>query len=155
MIVTIFRAPAFVVTLGGMFILMAVLLWLLPATSVIPLADTPLEKISNTCIPAWLSYVLLAVVLVVFGGMRLTQHRSRTSEEIPSNLLRSTVVPTALLAVVTLIPLIFVFNSYQGVPTPVAIVLALMGFIAYVTTQTPLGRQVYAIGGNPEGARRA
>ncbi|BCB74806.1 sugar ABC transporter permease [Phytohabitans flavus] len=154
-VVNVFRAPAFVVTLGGMFVLNAVLLWLLPATSVIPLADTPLEKIANTFVPAWLSYVLLLAVVLLFAGMRFAHHRARLGEGMPSNLVRSTVIPAAALAAVGLVPLIFVFNAYRGVPTPVVIVLALMAGIAYVTSQTPLGRQIYAIGGNPEGARRA
>lgn len=153
-IVTTFRVPAFVVTLGGMFVLSAALLWLLPATSVIPLADTPLENVSNTFIPAWLSYVLLLVALAVFGGLRFSDNRSRVRQGMPSNLIRSTVLPTVAMGGVALVILVFVFGTYRGVPTPVVIVLTLIGIMAYITTQTPLGRQIYAIGGNPEGARR-
>jgi len=72
----------------------------------------------------------------------------------PSNLIRSTVLPTVALGAVALVILVFVFGPYRGVPTPVVIVLTLIGIMAYITTQTPLGRQIYAIGGNPEGARR-
>jgi D-xylose transport system permease protein len=155
LIVTTFKTPAFVVTLGGMFIMSAVLLWLLPATSVIPLADTPLQEIANTFIPAWLSYVLLFVVVGSFAGMRFAHHRGRIREGLDSSLVKSTILPSAVLALAGLLCLVLVFNSYRGVPTPVVIVMTLISGMAYLTTQTPFGRQIYAIGGNPEGARRA
>jgi D-xylose transport system permease protein len=48
---------------------------------------------------------------------------------------------------------IAVLNSYAGVPVPVLIfvLIALAG--AFVTRNTPFGRYLYAIGGNPEAAR--
>lgn len=154
-IVTGFRAPAFIVTLGVMFVLNAVLLWLLPATSVIPLANTPLAEISNTFIPAWLSYAFFALVMVVYLGMRLADHRRRVANGLATSLVKRVVYPTLALVVVGMVFLVFVFNAYKGVPTPVVVVMTLMVIMAYVTTQTRLGRRIYATGGNPEAARRA
>ncbi|HTL42063.1 MAG TPA: sugar ABC transporter permease [Pseudolysinimonas sp.] len=154
-IVTGFRAPSFIVTLGGMFVMNAVLLWLLPATSVIPLADTPLAVISNTFVPAWFSYLLLGVALLAFLAMRLSDHRGRLAALAPSSLLRAVIVPTLIIGVLGLVCLVFVFNAYRGVPTPVVIVMILMLLLSYITTQTRFGRKVYAVGGNPEAARRA
>ncbi|MGZ4399563.1 MAG: ABC transporter permease subunit [Gaiellaceae bacterium] len=42
-----------------------------------------------------------------------------------------------------------------GVPTPGVILLGLVVFFAWVTTRTQFGRYIYAIGGNPEAARRS
>jgi D-xylose transport system permease protein len=154
-IVTVFRAPSFVVTLGGMFILEATLLWLLPLTQEVPLAGTPLQSIAGSYLAAWASYVVAAVVVLVYGGLRWTHHRARLREGLSSTLLRSTILPSAILTVCLLIPLIFVFNNYLGVPTPALIVLGVCAVMAYVAYQTPLGKYIYAIGGNPEAARRA
>ena len=50
---------------------------------------------------------------------------------------------------------LWVFVSYQGLPAPVAILGAIAIVAAFVARHTAFGRHVYAIGGNPEAARRA
>jgi D-xylose transport system permease protein len=154
-IVTLFKAPAFIVTLGGYFIMGAGLLWLLPATSVIPLANTPLETVAGTFLPVWISYVLALAAVIAFAALRFVHHRGRVREGIPSHPVRSVLFPAAALAATIAIVLVFVFNAGQGVPTPALIVLGLMAGLSYVAEQTPYGRRLYAIGGNPEAARRA
>jgi len=64
-------------------------------------------------------------------------------------------LPTVGLAVVVFGILISVFNPYRGVPLPAVIVVTIAAVLSYVGTQTPLGKHIYAIGGNPEAARRA
>jgi D-xylose transport system permease protein len=154
LIVTIFRAPAFIITLGGLFILNATLLWLLPATQVVPLADTPLAQIAGTYVSGWLSYLLGAVVVCGYAGLLWSAHRGRRAESLPSRLVTSTVVPAVLVGLVVL-GLVLVFNSYRGIPTPGVIVAGAFLIMSYVANQTPFGRRVYAVGGNPEAARRA
>jgi D-xylose transport system permease protein len=154
-IVTLIGVPAFIVTLGGMFIFEAVLFWELPVTQVVPLANTPLQDIAFTNVPAWLSYVLGAVTVGLFGGIRWTDHGARLRNGLTSRLISSTVAPTCALAVLIFGLLIFVFNAYTGVPTPAVIIIGLCGVLAYVGGHTPLGKHIYAIGGNPEAARRA
>jgi D-xylose transport system permease protein len=154
-IVTVFNAPSFIVTLGGLFVLNAILLWLLPVTAVIPLAGTPLQGVAGSFLPEWLSYVLGAAVVSVFAALRLTYHRARRREGIPSRLLTRVVVPAIVLAILVVVLLVFVFNAYRGVPTPAVIIVACSALLAYVAGQTPFGRHLYAIGGNPEAARRA
>ena len=154
-IVTMFRAPSFIVTLGTMFILNATLLWLLPLTGEVPLAGTPLQGLAGSYLPASISYILAAVVVLVFFALKWTRHRARLHEGLPSKLLRNALLPSFILAVCLLIPLVFVFNRYLGVPTPALIVLGVCTALSYIAFQTPLGKYIYAIGGNPEAARRA
>jgi ABC-type xylose transport system permease subunit len=47
-----------------------------------------------------------------------------------------------------------VFNSYRGVPLPVAVLAALLACSSYITNYTSFGVWLYAIGGNREAARR-
>jgi D-xylose transport system permease protein len=44
-------------------------------------------------------------------------------------------------------------NSYEGIPLPVLLLLALLGIFTYMTTQTVFGRRVYAVGSNMEATR--
>jgi len=149
------KAPSFIVTLGGMFILNAALMWMLPVTQVIILSGTPLQAIAGTYLPDWLSYLLAGLGILFFALLRWNYHVDRLRQGSPSRLLQSTVVPSAGLAVVIFGILISVFNAYRGVPLPAAIVMTTAVVLSYVGTQTPLGKHIYAIGGNPEAARRA
>jgi D-xylose transport system permease protein len=154
-VVTRFAAPSFIVTLGGMFVLSAALLWLLPVTQVIPLTSSPLQGIAGSYLPNWLSYLLGGIGVGGFGLLRWSVHRARTLEGTASSLLWSTLAPTAVLGVFIAVALAFVFNAYLGVPTPAVIVVGVATVLAYIATQTSLGRHIYAIGGSPEAARRA
>jgi len=46
----------------------------------------------------------------------------------------------------------WVFAGYQGLSWTAVVVLIVVGIYSFITTQTVLGRQIYAIGGNPEAA---
>ena len=46
-----------------------------------------------------------------------------------------------------------IFSSYRGLPYAVLILLVVAGIFAVLTTRTPFGRFVFAIGGNIEAAR--
>lgn len=47
----------------------------------------------------------------------------------------------------------FVFSTYRGVPYAILILLAVVAVFTVLTTRTPFGRHVYAIGGNAEAAK--
>jgi putative multiple sugar transport system permease protein len=46
----------------------------------------------------------------------------------------------------------WVFAGYQGLSWTAVVVLIVVAVYHYITTQTVLGRQIYAVGGNPEAA---
>ena len=154
-VVTVLGTSAFIVTLGGMFILEAVLFWELPVTQVVPLANTPLQAIAFSYVPAWVSYVVGVAAVGAFAALRWGDHRSRCRHGIRSSLVATTVVPSLALAVLVFGVLIFVFNAYRGVPAPAVVLIGCCAILAYVQKRTPLGKHIYAIGGNPEAARRA
>jgi D-xylose transport system permease protein len=49
----------------------------------------------------------------------------------------------------------WVFLDYRGLPIPVAILMAVAVVLGFAANHTAIGRHCYAIGGNPEAARRA
>jgi D-xylose transport system permease protein len=64
-------------------------------------------------------------------------------------------IASALIAAAACAFLLWIFLSEHGLPAPVAIVGGVALFAAFVLRHTAFGRHVYAIGGNPEAARRA
>lgn len=48
--------------------------------------------------------------------------------------------------------IIWVLASYNGLSWTVVIVLVVVAIYHFITTQTVLGRHIYAVGGNPEAA---
>jgi D-xylose transport system permease protein len=111
--------------------------------------------VAGTYLPDWASYVLGVVVVLFFAGLRWSSHRGRRQAGLPTRLLTSTIIPSAVMAVFLLLVLALVFNAYRGVPTPGVMVAGAFIIMSYIANQTPFGRHVYAVGGNPEAARRA
>ena len=147
-------APAFIVTLGSSLMLGGVLLILLPSGSgMVPLAGTDLQIIAAYHLPPALSYALTAGVGLTGLWMRWRTHRQRLAYGLRSSPSKSLGLGLAVLA--TSLAAVAFFNSNRGVPLPVAVLGGLVAILSYVTTQTPFGTWLYAIGGNPEAARRA
>lgn len=154
LIVDIFRAPAFIVTLGFSLALQGVLLDLLPETNMISLVGLPLGKFSTIYLPAAVGYGLLAIGIVVFGLLSLLNHQAKRAQSINSHFVQRVILPMSLIALLGAV-VITIMNSYRGVPLTVALLFVLLAVMTYVTTQTRFGLYLYAIGANREAARRA
>lgn len=154
LIVTQFRAPAFIVTLGASLIMQGLLLQLLPRTGQVPLAGTAIELITGSYLVPLVGY-LLAVLTPVVVTLLLWQtfrHRIRQGQQL--SLLRSVLLP-GLACLACALVVVAVLNLHRGVPSAVVLMLALLAALAYLTTQTRFGTYLYAIGGNAEAARRS
>jgi D-xylose transport system permease protein len=106
--------------------------------------------------------VALAVVLVAAGAVLWTRAAARRRQGLvapPGSLTAIRIALVALVGVVVL--LICNINrgtrvvSITGVPWVIPIVLVVLGAWTLLLQRTRFGRYVYAIGGNPEAARRA
>ncbi|TIW29516.1 MAG: inner-membrane translocator [Mesorhizobium sp.] len=155
LVVTYFRAPAFIVTLGMSMVLQGTLLDLLPpGSNLISLVGQPMGKVATVYLPAWASYSLLLGVLIVFAGLCIQTHRGRTARSIASSFNTRVVVPVVAIALLGILT-VFVFDAYRGVPLMVAFLLVLLSIFAFVTTQTRFGLYLFAVGANAEAVRRA
>ncbi|BCG90387.1 ABC transporter permease [Mesorhizobium sp. 113-3-9] len=154
LIISRFRAPAFIVTLGTSLAMQGVLLMLLPRSGSIPLSGTDIQWIANSFLPPMAGYLLLAIGIGVVAALLVqsSNHKRRLGihQSIPSNVL----LPIAALSLAGGL-VVAILNLDRGVPTPVAILIVLLSIMAYVTTQTKFGTYLYAIGGNVEASRRA
>ena len=153
-LIVLYGAPSFIVTLGGSLALGGVLLWLLPDAGQIGLANSPLRFIAGAYLDRAVGWGLALAVIIGYGANVLAQFHARRRVGLDANVGLHIVLPIAVVAVGTLVA-IYVLNSYRGVPVVVAILMAMLVLLSYMSTQTRWGLRIYAVGGNREAARRA
>ena len=148
------RVPAFIITLGGLLIFKG-LFWLVIHNSTIPIVQggraNLYSLLTTYYLPPALGYVLVAgvVVFLVIVQLRSRQARRGYGFAVED---REWVFLKLFLTAQLLFLFVVVTNKFRGIPLP-AVILGLIAFAVYVlTTHTPFGRYLYAIGGNEEAA---
>ena len=151
--------PSFIVTLAGMLVFRGLSLALLQGQSVGPFPET-FQRLSSGFIPDifngeelhYTSLVLGALVALALVTMSVRARRSQRrygfdTEPVAFFLLKNVVVSAAILY------LSYLLASYRGLPNVMIIMFALIVLYAFVTTQTTIGRRIYALGGNVKAAK--
>ena len=161
------RLPSFIVTLAGLLIMWGLMLVLLPAqglsvASPILHNQHVIYEIVNGNIAPLAGWIILAVVVALFGAAHWSsmarRRRSGLAAAPPSVTIMKIALSTAVGVAVVAICNVNrgVANAtVEGVPWAVPIVLGVLLVWSVLLQRTPFGRYVYAIGGNPESARRA
>ncbi|MEU1520311.1 inner-membrane translocator [Streptomyces sp. NPDC005811] len=154
-IVTQFGVPSFVVTLGAQLALLGAILVLLPGgTGQVSLFGTGIAKLSSTYLPPALGWAFMVMGIAAFVLLRLLAVSESRRRGMDVSMAREVAVPGVVIAAAG-VTAVAVLNSYLGVPLPVVILFALLAVFSYVTTQTRFGLHLYAVGANPDAARRA
>jgi putative multiple sugar transport system permease protein len=155
--------PAFVATLGGWLVYRGLLLLVLAGTGTVIIENKLFNDIGNGYIPdiplmnflpgvhkLTLLLGIAAIVLFIIG--QLNGRRQKLAyhfEVLPMNLfILKLVVLSGLFAAIT-----WVLAGYNGLSWTVVIMLVVVAIYHFMTTQTVLGRHIYAVGGNPEAAQ--
>jgi D-xylose transport system permease protein len=168
-IITRLGIPSFVVTLAGFLIfngVMLILLLLGPFSGYPTLgAQSPNVKVlfdlmSGTIDPT-VSWIAMALVVLGLGGILWFGDRRRRKSGLVAPPVSLTVIKIGMIAAAGVV-VVAISNvnranigTLEGVPWVVPIVLAVLGVWTILLERTKFGRFVYAIGGNPEAARRA
>ena len=166
-LITRLGLPSFVVTLGGLLFMNGVMLELANIDSsavggVINIdPNSPVAKLVNSNMSPVLSWIVLAVGLALFAAVSLSRAARRRSQGLSAPPIGITLLTIAVTAVGG-IAVVFVCNLNRGALTPLRgvpwvvpfVILILVG-ATWLLSRTRLGRYIYAIGANPEGARRA
>jgi D-xylose transport system permease protein len=126
----------------------------LGSTGSINITDPKITGLANIFYSDTVGWIFGAIVIAVYLGVTLYSFRRRRERGLdPGNfavtMLRVVVVAAIVIAAVA------VLNSDRGVPLAVLILLAFVAGMDYVAKRTKFGRHVFAVGGNPEAARRA
>ena len=150
-IISYLSVPAFIVTLGGMFVLRGGIL-IITQGKTIPANQPAFSEIAQGYLPPWAGWVLGAVVvaLLVFNMFNSRLRKRKYGFEVAS--LSIDLFGTIFLSALV-IAYIFIVNRYNGIQVPVLLLAVTALIMAYVSNNTRFGRYDYAIGGNREAAR--
>ena len=168
-LITRLRLPSFIVTLAGYLIANGIFLWILdrgPFSGYPNLAgfSNNLHVIYNlmwgTIDPA-ISWVAAGVVVAGLGAFIWWSDHSRRTSGLVAPPPSLTYIKIGLIALVALV-VVAICNAnranlgvLEGLPWVIPIVVAVLLAWTILLLRTRYGRYVYAIGGNPEAARRA
>ena len=148
------KIPAFIITLGGLLIFKG-LFWLVIHNSTIPIVQggqANLYSVLTTFyLPPIAGYALAALIVValIFAKLRSRKARQDYGFAVED---RELVFLKLFLAAQLIFLFVVVTNKFHGIPLS-AVILGLIAFAIHVlTTHTPFGRYLYAIGGNEEAA---
>jgi D-xylose transport system permease protein len=162
------KIPSFVVTLGGFLLFSGILIVVLGGADgfVNVSASVPNQRVIYYLVQGRITpvagWVALAVVVGVVGTVLWLRAAARRRQGLAAPPAGLTVIRIALVALVG-VAVVLICNvnrgtslvTVEGVPWVIPIVLAVLGAWTLVLQRTRFGRYVYAIGGNPEAARRA
>jgi D-xylose transport system permease protein len=147
--------PTFVVTLAGLIGWQGLQLAVLGDQGTINFPfNGGVAKLANTFYVAEVGYTIaIAIAIVVaitgFVGMRRRLAAGLSAPSPVSIVVRAVLVGIALSVVVA------VMNGYRGVPLSLLIFGGLVAIFDYMLRRTVFGRQIFAVGGNAEAARRS
>jgi len=168
-LITRLRLPSFIVTLAGFLIANGIFLKVLllgPFSGYPNLAgqSDSLRVIYNLMwgtIDPTISWIGAGVVVAALGALIWFGDSRRRRSGLVAPPASLTLIKVGLIAVVAVVVVLICnenranLGTLEGVPWVIPIVLAVMGAWTLLLTRTKFGRYVYAIGGNPEAARRA
>ncbi len=155
------KIPSFVASLAGWLIYRGALQLVTAGTGTIIIEDETFNAIGNGFIPdvpfsLVPGYHTLTLLLGLVGIVAYILSEVRTrSKKLSYNfeVLPLDMFVLKLVFISTLIGLLaWIMAGYNGLSWTMVIVLVVVAIYHFVTTQTVLGRHIYAVGGNPEAA---
>ncbi|MGW2402718.1 sugar ABC transporter permease [Kitasatospora sp. NPDC001664] len=150
--------PAFVVTLAGLLAWSGLQQYVLGdkgTANVVNdgvIADLDHYFIGDGDIAATWIFAILGVAL--FAAGQVLDARRRAAAELPSRPMSEIALRTGVLAVIA-VAAAAMLNQSQGLPLPLVIFLGIVVLSDFVLRRTSYGRQIFAVGGGIEAARRA
>lgn len=152
------KVPSFVVTLAGMFIFKGFLMFK-TGNRTISTTNEFFIKVGTGYLPTvelaeydLITIIMGGVILVVALMSGILKRNKNNKLNIPSEKIELFI--TKLLILTGVIGyLTYVFSANKGVSYLLLITVAVVAIYYFVTTQTTLGRRIYAVGGNPDAAK--
>jgi len=151
---TRFRIPSFVVTLAGLLAWFGAQLHVLGETGTLNIYDPSIDQLAGRFFGPTIGWVLAAVVVVVLGVDLFIRRRRRAAAGLPPIGLVGDLAKFVVIAAVVF-GATAVLAGDRGVPLALLILLGFIVGFDIITTRTPFGRHIFAVGGNAEAARRA
>ncbi len=150
-IIAYLRVPAFIVTLGGMFILNGGIL-LATGGQTIAANQPGFSFIAQGYLPRVVGWVLGVAVVVILLVMMFASRRAKVKYGFESKPILPDLLRTIGFSIIVLV-YVYIVNQYNGVQVPVLLLAFTAIMVSYISTNTRFGRYAYAIGGNREATR--
>ncbi|OED43211.1 ABC transporter permease [Chromatiales bacterium (ex Bugula neritina AB1)] len=153
LLVSYIGIPSFVVTLAGLLGFQGLMLKILGIQGAINMRDPVIRGITTVSLPPFVGWVVGVVCVIAFIAVVLRRQRLRRAQALELESATALVGQILFFAVLVL-GTVAMLNSYRGVPVLVVLLLSLTALLGWITTSTPFGRALFAVGGNAESARR-
>ncbi|MHB8695255.1 MAG: sugar ABC transporter permease [Solirubrobacteraceae bacterium] len=167
-LITRLALPSFVVTLAGSLAFLGLMLELanFDKTAVGGVmtidASSPVAKLVASTMDPTVAWVVLVVVIAAFAALTLRRAAQRRAQGLTAPPIGVSLLIIGMTAVGGIV-LVAVCNAnrgqfaipVKGVPWVVPFVIVVLMMYSWLLGRTRLGRYIYAIGANPEAARRA
>ncbi|MEO8263199.1 MAG: ABC transporter permease, partial [Pseudolysinimonas sp.] len=164
--------PSFVVTLGLFLGFQGLQLLIIGRGGAYRIETPEINAIMNRNLPVWLGWTMLVIALLIAIGIAIFDRWRRTRAGVANRPLLLMVFRIAAIAVAgglfvalmsvdraanrgTLNGVPIAHDEIIGVPIVVPFAIAILWIGTFVLDRTRFGRHLYAVGGNPEAARRA
>ena len=153
------KIPAFIVTLAGMLIFRGLTLVMVRGEAIGPFPEG-FRNISGGYIPDFFHYegfhmttivvgVIVSILLIV-SDMRTRNNQKKYGFEVTP---LSFFVAKQVLITAAVLGFCYLMASFKGIPNLLVIMFPLVAIYSFLTTQTVIGRRIYALGGNEKAAR--
>jgi len=152
------KIPSFIVTLAGMLIFRGLTIALLQGESVGPF-PRGFQNISSGFIPDFfngdelhITTLVIGVILsiiIVWLDIRTRKNQQKYGFEVTPfyfSVIKNIAITGAVMG------LCYLMASYKGLPTVLVLIFILIAAYAFMTSQTVIGRRIYAMGGNVKAA---
>jgi len=153
------KIPAFIVTLAGMLIFRGLTLVMVRGEAIGPFPEG-FRNISGGYIPDFFNYegfhmttivvgIVVSILLIVVD-LQSRRNQIKYGFEVTPGYFFAT---KQVLITAALMGFCYLMASYKGIPNLLVIMFPLVVLYSFLTTQTVLGRRIYALGGNEKAAR--
>lgn len=162
-LVAILRIPSFVVTLSAFLAFQGILLLMAGEGGTISLQNRFIIAVENNNLTPIVSWLFSLICLGLYVGIGLNRILQQRRNNLKSELFQIWLAKNVIL-VVGVIGFTLLLNtergnppdnSIKGMPIVVPVLLGILVVGTFVLNKTVFGRHLYAVGGNPEAARRS
>lgn len=150
-IISYLRVPAFIVTLGGQFVLSGGIL-LATGGQTIAANQPGFSFIAQGYLPRPVGWILGVGIVVILFVLMFANRRTKVKYGFELKPIYQDMLKTIFFSIIVLV-YVYIVNRYNGVQVPVLLLALTAIAVSYISTNTRFGRYAYAIGGNREAAR--
>jgi D-xylose transport system permease protein len=151
---TKFGIPTFVVTLAGLLGWQGLQLRVLGETGTVNLNPGFLTDLTSTFLSSSVGWIVALAGIAAFAVATLLGRQRRVQAGLTAPSVALVAVRIGAVAVGTLAA-VYVVNQDRGVPVAALILIGFVTVFDFVLRRTRFGRDVFAVGGSAEAARRA